>query len=99
MNQSEAFSDVAIEVINIFNELKNLNIYKSFGPDNFHPKLLKSLSETPSFIASLNNLYRKCVKEQRIPGIWKTANVIPLHKKDSEKGSTKLQTSFLNMYS
>ena len=86
MNQSEAFSDKVIEEINVFNELKTISIFKSFGPDNVHPKLLKALSESPSFIATLTNLYGKCVEEQRIPGIWKTASVIALHKKDSKKG-------------
>ena len=81
----DSCGDVIIDVNDVEKELKSLNIYKSFGPDNIHPKLLRALSRNTSFVNSLTELYRKCVIERRIPGIWKTANVVALHKKDSKK--------------
>ena len=72
---------------NVYHELKKLNIYKSMGPDNVHPKLLKNLAENSSFVKNLTQLYQKCVEECAIPSIWKTANVIALHKKGSKRNA------------
>ena len=66
-------------------QLEKLNIYKSMGPDNIHPKLLKSLAGSRAFVRSLTLLYNKCAEECKIPSIWKTANVVALHKKGSKK--------------
>ena len=68
----------------VYEELKNLNIYKSFGPDNIHPKLLYALADDPHFVRSILALYSKCIDQQEIPNIWKSANVVALHKKDSK---------------
>ena len=68
----------------VFDELRHLNIFKSFGPDNVHPKLLYALAGNPGFIKCLSVLYNKCIQEQKIPSIWKLANVVALHKKDSK---------------
>ena len=37
--------------------LEKLNVSKSFGPDELHPKLLKNLCEVPSFVESLTKLF------------------------------------------
>ena len=63
--------------------LLKLNENKSMGPDGLHPKLLKYLSENNNFVHSLTNLLKRCVVEECIPDIWKTAVVIPIHKKGS----------------
>lgn len=63
--------------------LKSVNIYKSFGPDNIHAKLLKALSTNRSFIECIELLFNTCLKERKIPDIWKHATVIPIHKKGS----------------
>ena len=37
----------------VYKHLKYLDIYKNFGTDNIHPKLLNSLADNPNFIYSL----------------------------------------------
>ncbi len=69
----------------VYYQLKKLNIYKSMGPDDIHPKLLKCLADNPLFVANLTLLYKKCIDQHTVPKLWKTANVIALHKKDSKK--------------
>ncbi len=69
----------------VYYQLKKLNIYKSMGPDDIHPKLIKCLADNPLFVASLTMLYKKCIEGFAVPKMWKTANVIALHKKDSKK--------------
>ena len=63
--------------------LSKLNVGKSMGPDGIHPKILKYLSENEGFINALTTLFNNCIKNEKLPYIWKTATVIPLHKKGS----------------
>ena len=72
--------DLCINDDDVKNELKNLNIYKSCGPDDVHPKLLKSLSNDPQFVKAISELMRACATARDIPRAWKEANVIALHK-------------------
>ena len=66
-------------------ELLNcINIYKSGGPDNIHPKLLKTLSCNQNFVEAVSNLFRKCCDGGKIPDVWRTAKVTALHKKGSK---------------
>ena len=58
---------------------------KAMGPDNVNPKLLYVLSENKGFVAALTDLFRKCYGTNQLPSVWKTANIIPLHKKDSKQ--------------
>ena len=68
--------------------LTNLNISKSHGPDNIHPKLLKALSLNDNFIEALTVLFQKSFDSGEIPEMWKLANVVALHKKgDKLSGS------------
>ena len=61
--------------------IKHLNISKSYGPDHIHPKLLKCLSNIPSFVTSLVKLFQKCYDTSSLPSIWKKAEVTAIHKK------------------
>ena len=64
-------------------ELKGLNCFKSIGPDNIHPKLLRSLADDSSFIFALAKLF--CVIDTgKLPNIWKSANLTALFKKGSK---------------
>ena len=37
----------------VYDELKSLNMFKSFGPDNVHPKLLNALADNAEFVKSI----------------------------------------------
>ena len=77
--------NISINEDDVYSALKSLNIYKSAGPDNVHPKLLRALADNHDFVKCLTDLYLKCISERKIPLLWKIANVVALHKKDSTK--------------
>ena len=64
--------------------LSKIDKTKAMGPDNVHPKLLFALSDNNEFVSAVTALFRKCYELNEIPLIWKTANVIALHKKGSK---------------
>ena len=76
---SETISDLTFDVLEVKKILKVLNISKSHGPDGIHPKLLKSLSDCPDFVASLTQMLQSCYNAGLIPRIWKDANITALH--------------------
>ena len=67
--------EITISEKEIYDEFKSINIYKSFGPDNIHPKLLHALADNHDFIKCMKILYNKCIEERKIPLLWKTANM------------------------
>ena len=64
--------------------LTNLNIGKSMGPDEVHPKLLKLLSRDDDFVSELTTLFQSCYDQGKIPDIWKVAAITAIHKKDDK---------------
>ena len=74
---------VTVDYGTVVDLLKGLNCNKSMGPDNIHPKLLKFLAEDENFVNALCVLYENCIAQQCMPKDWKSAIVIPLHKKGS----------------
>ena len=69
-----------IPVLKTFEALCNVKVRKATGPDNIPAWLLKSHAEVlaPPLTAIFNNSLREGV----VPIEWKTANVIPLPKRN-----------------
>ena len=55
---------------------------KGYGPDGISPKFIKIAGE--SLVQPLTQLFNMSLISAKVPAIWKKANVIPLHKKDSK---------------
>ena len=77
-------NDVDISFDKVKHELGTLNCFKSYGPDNIHPKLLKSLADDSSFVNAVVLLFRKCTDSGKLPNIWKSANLSALFKSGSK---------------
>lgn len=73
---------IVISTQDVKDVLLNLNINKACGPDLLSPRLLKEgadiLAEPLAFV--FNQSLRQCY----FPGLWKEANVSPIHKKDDK---------------
>ena len=72
--ESVTFSAAIVE-----ERLNNLGLYKSAGPDNVHPFLLRTFSHF--FAAPLSMIFQYSLDEGDIPADWKSANVTPIFKK------------------
>ena len=62
--------------------MRNLDVNKSHGPVEIHPRLLKVCCEQigPSLCA----LFNHSLNCGRVPTEWKSANITPVHKKESK---------------
>lgn len=63
----------------VLKRLKSLNITKSMGSDNLHPKLLYETAD--SLATPICSIMNKTFDSGKIPSKWKEANVTAIHKK------------------
>ena len=56
-----------------------LNIHKAYGHDDISIRMIQICDKTP--IKQLIILFQNPVKYSYNPDIWKTSNIIPVHKK------------------
>ena len=61
--------------------LRNLDIYKSPGPDSLPPRILKECASVLS--SPLCFFFNKSFSTGKLPHLWKLANITPLFKKGS----------------
>ena len=60
----------------------SLDCTKSAGPDGISPKLLRLAGNT--IVPSLTKLFNKSFGPEKVPNLWREANITPLHKKGSK---------------
>ena len=84
-SKNNVIEDIVITASEVAQELKNIDVSKSQGPDNIHPKLLKSLAGNNQFVGALTELFNTCATTGKIPLAWKEADVVGLFKKGSKK--------------
>ena len=67
----------------VANCLRNLDTSKASGPDGIPARLLKECSQ--QITPSLCSLFNLSLQSSCIPSEWKSADVTPIHKKDSKE--------------
>ncbi|KAK4808263.1 hypothetical protein QYF61_020753 [Mycteria americana] len=59
--------------------LHHLDIHRSMGPDEIHPRVLKELAEV--LTKPLSIIYQQSWLTGEVPADWRLANVTPIYKK------------------
>ena len=77
-----ALNDIEITEQEVLEALKSINPYKSVGPDQVHPRLLKELAEY--IYRPLTHIFRTSLRTGIVPAAWKEADVVPIFKKGSK---------------
>ena len=83
IKQSNSFPDFSfrlLEVSEVQNQLKKLNIKKAIGWDTISPRLFRMTAD--GITQSLTSLYNNCIKLGQWPEEWKMEEWVPVFKKD-----------------
>ena len=70
--------DLVCSVADVMEVLGAIDVNKASGPDAISPKILKECAAELS--PSLTQLFNFSLTSGRLPSVWKTANVVPIHK-------------------
>jgi len=62
--------------------LNNLNVYKSYGPDILHQKIMKELQNEISLPLKL--IFECSLRTNKLPEDWKLGNITPIVKKGKQ---------------
>ena len=65
----------------ILRAIRNLNPNKAHGCDDISIWMLKICDD--SVVLPLHQIFIKCLEFQTFPALWKSANILPIHKKQS----------------
>jgi len=77
----------------VHDHLRNLNIHKSMGADENHPRVLRELVD---FVAKpLSIVFERSWLSGEVPGDWKNGNIVPVFKNGRKKGPGNYQPGSL----
>ena len=75
---NENISDIMVTPELVKKRLENLNKFKSSGPDNIHPHVLKETA--PSVCIPLSIIFNESLETGETPKDWRNAKETPIFK-------------------
>ena len=76
--QGESLTDIHISEEEVRRRLETLDITKSPGPDQIHPRIMKELAGPLS--APLKAIFQKSLETAMLPVDWRVGNITPIFK-------------------
>ena len=77
--RKDQFENFNFSLTTVLSELRNIDANKAVGPDGIHGTVLKMCAATLAF--PITKIFNLSFNLGQIPSDWKTANVVPVHKK------------------
>ena len=75
--------ELVITMESVQNELSTLDINKSQGPDELHPRILYEMKDI--IAKPLATIFNASLNEGKVPQDWREANISAIHKKGDKK--------------
>ncbi|KFW94851.1 hypothetical protein N336_01293, partial [Phalacrocorax carbo] len=73
--------------------LRHLNIHKSMGSDEMHPRVLRELADVVAKLLFM--IFEKSRKSGEVPGDWKKGNIALIFKKGTKEDPGNYQPASL----
>ena len=67
----------------ILKMIRTLHVNKAYGCDDISTGMIKICDQ--SIVQPLSLIYRNCLNTGTFPDIWKTSNIVPVHKKGDKQ--------------
>jgi hypothetical protein len=77
-SSSECISNIIINEEQVLKAIHNLNKFKAMGPDEISARVLKDVRL--AVIEKIIVIFKLSLHERKVPGDWKLANIVPIHK-------------------